>query len=296
MTTEEVLSQSTVEGLTVKLPSIQLDRNEYLEVKKKLELIGGKWKGGKVQGFVFTHDPSELLKQVANGEKRNLKKEFQFFFTPDAVARMIMYKLPKIYPDTKIIEPSAGSGALITALRKYANGGEEAMVDCYEIMDINRTKLVNVPGAVLIGEDFLTCDKRHYYDIVIANPPFTKNQDIDHIRKMYDVCKPGGTIVTMSSVSWELGSNKKQVDFKNWLERLEAEQEDVAEGAFKEAGTNVRTKLLVIKKPEAAELAENIFLSQKNLEERTCRGLRMYTGRLPAMHKENRETLSLGGG
>jgi hypothetical protein len=37
----------------VKLPNQQLDRKEYLEVKKKLELIGGKWKGGKIQGFEF---------------------------------------------------------------------------------------------------------------------------------------------------------------------------------------------------------------------------------------------------
>jgi hypothetical protein len=54
-------------------------------------LIGGKWKGGKVFGFVFATDPTELLDQIANGEKRNLKKEFQFFATPEKLADELVY-------------------------------------------------------------------------------------------------------------------------------------------------------------------------------------------------------------
>ena len=77
MTKEQVLQDCTVEGNVVKLPNIQLDRKDYQEVAKALELIGGKWKGGKIMGFVFVTDPTELLDQIANGEKRNLKKEFQ---------------------------------------------------------------------------------------------------------------------------------------------------------------------------------------------------------------------------
>jgi hypothetical protein len=57
-----------------------------MEVKNKLELIGGKWKGGKVGGFVFQEDPTDMLEQIANGENRKLKKEFQFFATPDELA------------------------------------------------------------------------------------------------------------------------------------------------------------------------------------------------------------------
>lgn len=77
MTKEQVLQNCTVEGNVVKLPSEQLDRKLYQEVAKALELIGGKWKGGKVFGFVFATDPTDLLKEIANGEKRNLKKEFR---------------------------------------------------------------------------------------------------------------------------------------------------------------------------------------------------------------------------
>ena len=42
MKTKEVLQQCTVEGNVIKLPNIQLNREEYLKVKKQLELIGMK--------------------------------------------------------------------------------------------------------------------------------------------------------------------------------------------------------------------------------------------------------------
>ena len=87
----EYLKDVIIEGNLVKLPLGQLDRKEYMEVKKKLELIGGKWKGGNTQGFVFEQDPKELLDKVCEGENINLKKEFQFFETPEKIADKLVY-------------------------------------------------------------------------------------------------------------------------------------------------------------------------------------------------------------
>jgi phosphosulfolactate phosphohydrolase-like enzyme len=81
MTKQEVLQKCTVAGNVIKLPTEQLDRKIYGEVKLALEKIGGKWKGGKVFGFEFEQNPTELLSQLADGEKVNLKKEFQFYPT-----------------------------------------------------------------------------------------------------------------------------------------------------------------------------------------------------------------------
>lgn len=77
-TKEEVLQNCTVEGTVIKLPNTQLDRKLYQEVAKSLELIGGKWKGGKVFGFVFLTDPTDLLEEIANAEKRNFKNDIIF--------------------------------------------------------------------------------------------------------------------------------------------------------------------------------------------------------------------------
>ena len=244
MTKEQVLQDCTVEGNVVKLPNIQLDRKDYQEVAKALELIGGKWKGGKIMGFVFVTDPTELLAQIANGEKRNLKKEFQFFATPEKLADELVYLADLKQHDT-ILEPSAGQGAIIKAINKVV----DVVPDCFELMDVN-TLILKKSGLSfnLIGEDFLKNEGKTYSKI-IANPPFTKNQDIDHLKEMYNCLSRGGKLVCITSESWVNGSQKKQVDFKNWLEKEKAEIIDIEKGSFKESGTAVGGKIIVLEKP-----------------------------------------------
>lgn len=247
---QAVLQQCTVQGNVVKLPDGQLDRKLYAEVKKALELIGGKWKGGKTYGFVFQTDPTELLEQIAAGEKRNLKKEYQFFATPpELAARMVeMAELGETdghgYGD--ILEPSAGQGAIVKAIHEATEGA--VTVYCYELMDINRGVLQKMPGVKLIGDDFLKAAIVVQYDRIIANPPFTKNQDIDHIRLMYNLLKPGGTMVTLASPSWTFGSQKKHVEFRQWLVEVDAHTEEIPADTFKYSGTSIRTVLIKIKK------------------------------------------------
>lgn len=274
MTTQEILQECSAGfnlkfGWMVTLPQIQLDRKEYLEIKKALELIGGKWKGGNAQGFLFEEDPTELLRAQANGEQRNLKKEYQFFATPQELANRMIELLLGCSMDEltvehrlsldkkKILEPSAGDGALVKALTEV----RFVHVDCFEAMDLNRMKLENVPGAYVIGNDFLMCeDKENYYDIIIANPPFSKNQDILHICKMYEVLRPGGTLITISSKSWFVGSQKMQKDFHEFLTGLGADIEEIKEGAFADSGTMVGSLLIKIMKPvvDAPEIPNSI--------------------------------------
>lgn len=247
---QAVLQQCTVQGNIVRLPDGQLDRKLYAEVKKALELIGGKWKGGKTYGFVFQADPTELLEQIAAGEKRNLKKEYQFFATPpELAARMVdMAELGEAdgqsYGD--ILEPSAGQGAIVKAIHEATEGAVK--VYCYELMDINRSILEKMPGVKLIGDDFMKAASVVQYDRIIANPPFTKNQDIDHIRLMYNLLKSGGVMVTLASPSWTFGTQKKQVEFRQWLVEVDAQIEEIPEDTFKESGTSIRTVLIKIRK------------------------------------------------
>ena len=218
MTKEEVLQNCTVEGLVVKLPAEQLDRKLYQDVAKALELIGGKWKSGKVQGFVFQQDPSNMLAEIAGGEKRNLKKEFQFFATPASLADELV-RIADIGNHDTVLEPSAGQGAIIRAI----NAVSVVTPDCYELMDLN-VKMLAKTGLRynLLGADFLKHAGKTYSRIV-ANPPFTKNQDIDHLLAMYECLSRGGRLVCITSESWATGCQKKQADFRLWLEKIGAE-------------------------------------------------------------------------
>lgn len=250
MTALEALQACTIEGNNVKLPAQQLDRKIYLEVAKKLELIGGKWKGGKVFAFVFQSDPTELLQQIQGGENVNLKKEFQFFATPshlaDRMARMANINPDLQDPEQMILEPSAGQGAIIKAIKAYAHNDQ--FIHCFEPMPVNKTMLEKIDGVIHIGDDFLEYKGGNKWHIIIANPPFSKNQDIDHIRKMYSVLANGGTLVTIASKHWQFASNKKETDFRNWLDEIGAEVEEIPAGEFSESGTKIATCLIKIVK------------------------------------------------
>jgi len=246
MNKTEILQKCTVDGNIVRLPEGQLDRKLYQEVAKALELIGGKWVGRKTMGFVFPNDPTELLEQIANGESRNLKKEFQFFATPDDVSDWIVNQFAFAKLHDKVLEPSAGQGSIINAIHRLR---PELNIDYCELMDVNRTFLSKIPNTTFLQDDFLTLTgKENYYDLIVANPPFSKNQDIDHIRKMYDCLNEGGRIVTIASTHWQLSNNKKETEFRNWLEDVEAEIYNFPKGTFKESGTMVSSVLIVIDK------------------------------------------------
>ena len=242
-TKEDILSKCTVDGNIVKLPEDQLERKLYLEVAKSLNLIGGKWKGGKVQGFVFLTDPTELLSEIANGGNRNLKKEFQFFGTPAPLANYLV-ELAEVDNSHSILEPSAGQGAMIRAINAVC----DVRVDCYELMEVNRIILKKTKLKFnLLGDDFLNHSEGKY-DRIIANPPFTKNQDIDHILKMWDCLNDGGRLVSICSTSWFNGSQRKQIQFIQFLDENDAEVLDIEPGAFKESGTNVGGKIIILSK------------------------------------------------
>jgi SAM-dependent methyltransferase len=248
METVEVLKQCTVEGNTVRLPNVFLERKEYLEVAKKLNLIGGKWKGGKTQGFVFDFDPSGLLAQIAEeGKDINLKKEYQFFETPEEPAKQLvdladMQRLT----DHHVLEPSAGRGAIVRAIqRRYP----KASVYGYELMEINRTFLKDISGFFLYSEpDFLKSVPCEKYDRIIANPPFSKNQDIEHIRHMYRHLKPGGILVSVASNHWKTCKTREETEFRAWLYEKGAEIIDLPAGTFKESGTMIPSCIIRIQK------------------------------------------------
>lgn len=229
--------------LVVKLPNVKLERKVYQDVAKALELIGGKWKGGKIFGFQFITDPSDLLNQIANGDNRNLKKEFQFFATPDKLADKLVY-LADIKPHDTILEPSAGQGAIIKAINNVCT----IVPDCFEFMDVNRI-ILNRSGLRfnLVGDDFLEHNKKTYSKI-IANPPFTKNQDIIHLVEMYNCLSIGGRLVCITSESWVSGNQKKQFEFRKWLTDISAEVIDIESGTFKESGTMVGGRIIIINK------------------------------------------------
>lgn len=245
---EEVLKHCTFENNILRLPDVQLNPKSYAEVKKWIMEAGGKWNGGKVQGFTFDFDATRVAGILMSGKRCNLKQDFQFFSTPPALADWLV-SLSDVRPDYAILEPSAGTGAIITAIRKAC---PDVVVDAFELMPENRQALEKMSGVSLVGDDF-TQGVPRLYDRIFANPPFSKNQDIRHVRMMYDTLNPdGGEMCVITSQHWVSGSEKECVQFREWLHEVCAETHEIPNGVFDESGTNIATMAIVIRRKAIA--------------------------------------------
>jgi len=109
-----------------------------------------------------------------------------------------------------------------------------------------------VEGAHIIGTDFTKAEGK--WQRIIANPPFSGNQDIDHLYMMYERLNVGGELSCIVSQHWKFANDQKCAHFRQWLEMNEAEIIDFDKGEFKESGTIVGTSLIFLtRKPKVGE-------------------------------------------
>ncbi len=236
----DVLKQSTIEGNSLKLNG-QLDRKLYLNVNKVLELAGGKW-DKKSKTHIFESDPKIILGlAIEEGEILDKKQSYQVFYTPKDIAKR-MVEIANIKTGTKVLEPSAGEGNIADAAKEAG-----AIVICCEIQQESVDKLTS-KGYLTISGDFLDLPQIiEPFDAILMNPPFTKNQDIDHVLKAYSFLKEGGTLVSVMSPGFTFGTQKKRKSFKEFVEK-NGYWEKLPEDSFKESGTGVNTVLVVLNK------------------------------------------------
>jgi predicted RNA methylase len=239
----KILFQCSIEDNTVFLPKTQLDRKIYLAVNKHLEHIGGKW-NRKDKGHVFDSDPTESFENMLlTGETIDFKKELQFFETPPELAKK-MVGMAELKEMDLILEPSAGMGAIAKEIAKEIN---PMQLVCNELNN-EMAKLLVKELPFVTNRDFLK--KAETYDKIIQNPPFTRQQDIDHIIKAYSLLNSSGILVSVVSESPFFRDNKKSVTFREFLDDVNAEIIKNPEGTFKSSGTMVQTRLVKIVKVE----------------------------------------------
>lgn len=237
-----ILAECRIENNTLFLPPEQLDRATYTAVNKCLENIGGKW-NRKAKGHIFDYDPSEAFENlILTGETEDMKKTFQFFPTPRPVAEIVC-NMAELSTATNILEPSCGKGDLADVIYEYNQN-----LMCIELNGEMKRYLDEKPYPCLTGRNFLEYSPAEPFDRIVMNPPFSRQQDIDHILHAYSLLQDGGILVSVVSVSPFYRTNKKSVDFREWLESLNAEIVDVDVGAFKTSGTAIAMKVVKVVK------------------------------------------------
>lgn len=158
----------------------------------------------------------------------------QLFVTPRDLAQT-MYEMLDLKEDDRILEPSAGTGVLIDAIRHLGvhitacEINNDLAQDLFKRVDIVRQC------------DFLEMElgEVELFDAVIMNPPFKNGEDIKHIKHALSMLKEGGQLVAICA-----GGPRQERELQplcdTW-ERLPA-------GTFKQSGTGVNTVLLSLRK------------------------------------------------
>ena len=238
----EVLDRAETDGPRLILTGT-LDRKLYLDTAKVLEAAGGKW-SRKERAHLFDGDAAEAIEPVIlTGEVVSKKQQFGYFPTPAPVVQRLI-ELAELKPGMTVLEPSAGQGAIASAV-----AAQGCVVDCIEVQEANATVIFDAGYANLVlVRDFLTTEPGDGYDRVVMNPPFARQDDIRHVMHAHRFLQDGGLLVAVMSNGLTFRKTPLTREFQSLLAAEGGALHELPEGAFKESGTGVHTVIAVIPK------------------------------------------------
>ncbi len=156
----------------------------------------------------------------------------QLFPTPATLAARVV-ELANVRPGHSVLEPSAGTGALLNALPTIRPGGFVVAVEInHQLAEMLRpiADSVRCSDFLTLGDDLGTFDR------IVMNPPFEAASDIRHVLHALKFLKPGGRLVSIVAAGPR--QREKLAPLGQWI--------DLPDDSFAVAGTNVRTAVIVI--------------------------------------------------
>ncbi len=171
----------------------------------------------------------------------------RFFPTPRPVI-LQMLDLANIQGDDRVLEPSCGMGDILEAIRaSHPEVDLKAIERNHMLADVLAAK--GYDEIVTYG-DFL--EHQSPYDTILLNPPFEAGAEIEHVRHAFELLSVGGRLVSVMSKGPFFRSDNKSREFREWLDGLEHDVQELPEDAFRGVEafrqTGVQTCLVVINK------------------------------------------------
>ncbi len=248
-----VLTRSVVEGNLLRLPPGQLDRKLYVSVNEALEAIGGKW-NKKQKAHVFDGDPRAAIEAASETGKVAHPNPHDFFWTSRDVAETACHRLGMGGTWKRTMEPSAGEGHLILPLVDWLG---TPTTDELFMVEKDPKRCHALARACLdpyvTQVDFLTLDPVVFrpFDRILMNPPFERGSDTKHIDHALNFLAPGGRLVAIASAGLKGREDKSTRAIRANIAQWGGVIEDLPEGSFRHAGTNVATVMVVVDRPGA---------------------------------------------
>lgn len=237
----------------------QLERKDYVELMKVLELLGWKWSRWEKCHIFDCENLQEAIDEVCETmEVVDIKTLYQQFYTPSALATRLV-ELAEIKETDTVLEPSAWQGAIvdeilktnykrivlkeidvknIKTLKEKYNVYEWMKDTCDDQWTFSSEKRMNIYQWDFLNSDFNNVDK------IVANPPFRNSQDVKHILKMYSTLEKWWRLVSLASSSIQTRSGKLYDELRD----LNPEYIEVESWAFKDMWTMVNTVIVILNK------------------------------------------------
>jgi hypothetical protein len=237
------------------------------DLTRKVNKLLHEWYGETIaDGQTAEADP-------LNNPKTTLAKRFGFFPTPDDAAERLMDGVP-LWRDKKeqplrVLEPSAGTGNLarrciirpsdkvgldkwqrerlrdVEKDRRFDN-----QVDCVEVQPLHAEQL-QAEGIYrkVYCRDFLSMqpDPGYLYDVIVMNPPFDLERDIDHVVHALKFLAPDGYLCAIMSAGTEWRETSKSIAFRKLIAEKGGDFRELPAGSFASVGTNVNTTVLRVR-------------------------------------------------
>jgi len=158
----------------------------------------------------------------------------QLFPTPPEIAAK-MVELAEVAPGMTVLEPSAGTGNIITKIQRAEPDADIMAVEIKPQL----CQMIANRDIDNLEADFLNCSIQTLgtYDRILMNPPFINGEDIKHINHAVKFLNPGGRLVALCS-----NGPRQQAAFQGVADHWEV----LPAGSFKEQGTGVNVALVVL--------------------------------------------------
>jgi predicted RNA methylase len=240
-----VLTEATIIGTMLKLPAGQLDRKLYASTDKVLNALGGKWDRRK-GGHVFPFDPTANLSEILGGKPLvSRQQKLQLFETPPALAERLC-KMINVGEGDVCLEPSAGLGRIVSAFSACS----PTEIIAVEIDQHNADALIETGWhtRLIVGDFLAQCPSDVSATAIVMNPPFSRNQDIRHVRHAFNCLMTGGRMAAIVSEHSFTGNERECHEWRDWLDLLGACVEVIPPGSFSGSGTSVGARLITLQR------------------------------------------------
>jgi protein-L-isoaspartate O-methyltransferase len=203
--TDNVIQPYRREKTKFWLKSCGLNKEEQTIFDDVLIAIGAVIeKRGTMSIYCFEFDAMKLFHIVYAYGRIPDHKSYQFYPTPQEIVDYVL-ECANISHGASVLEPSAGSGRFVNAIRAL---NRDLKITAVELEKIRATALSEAGCCdVVMHGDFMKMEfAEKKFDYVIMNPPFRDGQAVAHVKRATELLTDSGTLFAVVPTSFKLDS------------------------------------------------------------------------------------------